>query len=285
MLTGETKDDFHEATDVLKEHTTNSVTSVSSEASYQVGSNELVDKVSYINNTCPTSTTSYDNTEVWIDEQGMLRERVTTVTTNIYESTKVKRIKRFWSKTDKLDSVKELAISFANLHGSPLTRPEVDLFNSMAVTDGIKFESKYNYFQTKLEGLKSVMRYAVDVYKTRMTEEDILKLRLRIEACNEGAITEMILSDSAETHNQDAWTVVTQVFFATCKKELPVVQILSWYGAKSGAYKPGKWSPTNAHTVDMIITKFLNAHVGLMFTCTQAPELVSEIRRATEELL
>ncbi len=275
---GETEDDFNEASDVAKSTTESQDTKITGEKTYQLQGEEILEEEYEINDTVPKETKTWQEKETTIVD-GKTVERVVTKSYAVFQSTKVRRIKTFWKRSEKLDTVKPLAIAFAAKYGKRLSTQEIALFNEIAVTDGIKFESRYNYFQFKHgEQLEKALKAAVEVFGTKLPDLEITKLYSRLESCQDGAIAEVINSDAVETHTENQWTVVTQVFLATCKPEFPVVQVLTWYGAKSGGYKAGKWSQQNAVTVDKIITKFLNAHLGLIFTCKDAPVLQGDFK-------
>ena len=275
---GETEDDFNEASDVAQSSTESQDTKITGEKTYQLQGDEVLEEEYEINDTVPKDTKTWEEKVTTIVD-GKTVEKVITRSYAVYQSVKVRRIKTFWKRSDKLDTVKPLAIAFAAKYGQKLTEQEIALFNQIAVTDGIKFESRYNYFQFKHgEQLERALRAAVEVFSTKLADIEITKLYSRLESCQDGAIAEIINSDAVETHSENQWTVVTQVFLATCKPEFPVVQVLTWYGAKSGGYKAGKWSEANAVTVDKIITKFLNAHLGLIFTCKDAPVLQGDFK-------
>ena len=275
---GETEDDFNEASDVAQSSTESKDTKITGEKSYELKEGEELEEEYEINNTVPSDTKTWEEKVTTIVD-GKTVEKVITKSYAVYQSVKVRRVKTFWKRSDKLESIKPIAIAFAAKYGKKLTESEIKLFNEIAITDGIKFESRYNYFQFKHgEQLEKALRAAVEVYGTQLPDVEISKLYSRVENCQDGAIAEVINSDAVETHSENQWTVVTQVFLATCKPEFPVVQVLTWYGAKSGGYKAGKWSHSNAATVDRIITKFLNAHLGLIFTCKDAPVLQGDFK-------
>jgi predicted HNH restriction endonuclease len=280
---GETEDDYNEASDVAKSSTETKDVKITGEKTYQLSAEEILEEEYEINATVPKETKTWEEKETLIVD-GKTVERVVTKSYAIYDSVKVRRIKTFWKRSDKLDTVKPLAIKFAAKYGQRLTEQEIALFNQIAVTDGIKFESKYNYFQFKHgDQLERALRAALEVYATKLPDLEVSKLYSRIESCQDGAIAEVVNSDAAETHSQNQWTVITQVFLATCKPQFPVVQVLTWYGAKSGGYKAGKWSQANAATVDRIITKFLNAQLGLIFTCKDSPVLQGDFKSSFYE--
>lgn len=275
---GGSEDDFNEASDVAQSTTETQDTKVTGEKTYQLQADEVLEEEYEINDTVPKDQKTWEEKVTTIVD-GKTVEKVITRSYAVYQSVKVRRIKTFWKRSDKLDTVKPIAIAFAAKYGQKLTPEEIALFNEIAVTDGIKFESRYNYFQFKHgEQLEKALRAAVDVFATKLPDIEITKLYSRLESCQDGAIAEIVNSDAVETHNENQWTVVTQVFLATCKPEFPVVQVLTWYGAKSGGYKAGKWSEANAVTVDKIITKFLNAHLGLIFTCKDSPVLQGDFK-------
>ena len=252
---------------------------IDAEPSYQLQEGETLEEIYHINATVPFESKTYTTYETYIDEKGNVRDREVTTTVNIYESKKVKRIKRFWSRRDKLDSVKYLAQVFADEFGGALTKKELEQFNSIAFTDGNEFESKYNYLQTPHETMEDVLRKALSIYKTRLAETDVLKMIERVKRCDDNAISEVIVSDDAEVHSENAWTVVSQVFLATCKKELPFVQVLTWYGTKSGSYKPGMFSVENSKIVDVLVTRFLLQQLGLMFSCSGVKVLRTDLQQ------
>jgi hypothetical protein len=263
-------DSVYEETETVK---------VEAEASYKLQEGELLETEYQINSTVPFETKTFTTFETYIDDKGNVRDREVNTTVNIYESKKVKRIKRFWSRRDKLDSVKYLALVMSDEFGSALNKRELELFNSIAITDGNEFESRYNYLQTPHETMDEVIRKALSIYKTHLPEPEVVKLIERVKRCDDNAISEVIVSDDAEVHAEKAWTVVSQIFLATCKKELPFVQVLTWYGKKSGSYKPGKFSVDNSKLVDVYITRFLLQQVGLMFSCKGVKELKTELQQ------
>jgi predicted HNH restriction endonuclease len=268
---------------VVKSSTETKDVKITGEKTYQLSAEEILEEEYEINATVPKETKTWEEKETLIVD-GKTVERVVTKSYAIYDSVKVRRIKTFWKRSDKLDTVKPLAIKFAAKYGQRLTEQEIALFNQIAVTDGIKFESKYNYFQFKHgDQLERALRAALEVYATKLPDLEVSKLYSRIESCQDGAIAEIVNSDAAETHSENQWTVITQVFLATCKPQFPVVQVLTWYGAKSGGYKAGKWSQANAATVDRIITKFLNAQLGLIFTCKDSPVLKGDFKSSFYE--
>jgi hypothetical protein len=274
-VTGSTMDDYHEATDV--EIKASSSTSMNyQKTAFQAKAGEQVISQRILNNTVPIKTTTFPQTDMSVNAKGEVVQKVTTITTNIYESSIIRRIKKFWNKTADLATVKQIAILFAKQHGGELLATEMTLFNSIASTDGNEFESKYHYFQYSHKVLETKLRKALTIFKTPLPDVEVKKLMLRIQDCNEGAIAELIQSAGAETHRKDAWTVVAQLFLATCKKELPYVQVFAWMGAKSGAYKPNKWNDRHAMIVDDYITRFLFHQVYLLWTCEIVPPFTSE---------
>jgi hypothetical protein len=228
------------------------------------------------NGTVPVKTAQIAQCEMVVTASGASEERNTVVTTNIYETVVIKRIRRFWNYKTSIKTVKALAISFGQTFGVPLSASEIALFNSICATDGNKFESRYNYVQTTETNLALIIRRLLSIFKSPIPDQEVIKLLARVQDCMEGAIAEMIPSCSAETHNQDAWTVMAQVFLATCGKDVPYVQVFAWFGSKSGAYKPNKYSEHNSRVIDELMTRFLFHQVELLFTCPAAPILPVE---------
>jgi hypothetical protein len=281
-VNGGSEDDFDAEEDIEKVITKDTSSSTTKEASYQMKSGEtLVSECIYdVDESERPDTRTETFSESYIGEDGKIYEKSVTKSYKYYVSIKTKRIKKFWSESYNLHSVRDVIVGFASRYGGPLTDDQLALFNKIAYTDGIKFESIYNYFQVKEENLDAVFRTAINVFKTSICESDIKNWLARIHDCNQDFILEVVPSDIAEVHRSDAWTVVSQVFACACSKDIPAMQILAWAATKSGSYKPGMYSEKNAQTVDDLITQFLNANLGLLFTCKDVP-----VARATGDAL
>lgn len=281
---GETEDDFNEASDVAQSSTESKDTKITGEKTYELKEGEELEEEYEINNTVPSDTKTWEEKVTTIVD-GKTVEKVITKSYAVYQSVKVRRVKTFWKRSDKLESIKPIAIAFAAKYGKKLTESEIKLFNEIAITDGIKFESRYNYFQVKEEDLtEDLFAAALEVYKTKLSQEEQFKFLQRIRSCEEEFVLEVINEKEAEVFSSTAWTVVVQIFAATCGKDIPALQVLAWAAAKSGSYKPGQYSEANAGTVDTIVSKFLLANLGLLFTCKDVPAVAASESKLEQAL-
>ena len=283
---GATEDDFNEDTDVEQIQEEEDTTKlVKQEDSYKLQQNEKLVEVFDVDNKVPIKTETKTETVTFIGEDGKVHEKQVTRTYNIYETVKVKRVKKFWSETFNLKSVRDVVVAFVQKQAPELSDDELKLFNTIAYTDGVKFESRYNYFQVKEEDLtEELFAAALEVYKTKLSQEEQFKFLQRIRSCEEEFVLEVINEKEAEVFSSTAWTVVVQIFAATCGKDIPALQVLAWAAAKSGSYKPGQYSESNAGTVDTIVSKFLLANLGLLFTCKDVPAVAASESKLEQAL-
>jgi succinate dehydrogenase flavin-adding protein (antitoxin of CptAB toxin-antitoxin module) len=283
---GGTEDDFHEDSDVEQiEEESETKRLVNKENSYQLKQDEKLESVFDVDNKVPVKTETKVETVTYIGEDGKVHEKQVTRTYNIYETVKVKRVKKFWTETLNLKSVRDVIVEYVKNQAPELSDEELKLFNTIAYTDGIKFESRYNYFQVKEDDLSlELFSSALEIYKTKLSQEEIAKFLQRIKACDDNFILEVINEKEAEVFSSSAWTVVVQIFAATCGKEIPALQIMAWVASKSGSYKPGQYSESNAATVDRIISKFLLANLGLLFTCKDVPAIAASESKLEQAL-
>lgn len=266
-----TKDDWNEKTDVKRERQVEQTKKVDYEPSYQAGKDEVVLKCWEETDKIDPVTTTCVEVESTILPDGRLVNRTITRQVTINHSIKVKEIKKFWTKKYNLLSVTSLIAGFTKKYAQELTDNELALFNSIAVTDGNEFESNYNYVQAEEKYLDVVLRKVLKVFKTPLCEDDIKYLLNEIKECKKEAVVRLLDTRSIEVDREDSWTVCLEVFFATCGKEIPAVQLFAWSGCKSGAYHKGLCSKPNRATVDTIITKWLARQIYLLFTCKDVP--------------
>lgn len=283
---GATEDDWNEDTDVEQiEEESQTKRLVKQEDSYQLKQDEKLESVFSVDNKTPVKTETKVETVTFIGEDGKVHEKQVTRTYNIYETVKVKRVKKFWTETLNLKSVRDVIVEYVKQQAPELTDDELKLFNTIAYTDGIKFESRYNYFQVKEEDLTiELFSSALEIYKTKLSQEEIFKFLQRIKACDQDFILEVINEKEAEVFSSSAWTVVVQIFAATCGKDIPALQIMAWAASKSGSYKPGQYSEANAATIDRIVSKFLLANLGLLFTCKDVPAVAASESKLEQAL-
>ena len=283
---GATEDDFNEDTDIEQiQEESETKRLVNQETSYQLKQDEKLDSVFSVDNKVPVKTETKTETVTFIGEDGKVHEKQVTRTYNIYETVKVKRVKKFWTETMDLKSVRDVIVAFVKQQAPELSDDELRLFNTIAYTDGVKFESRYNYFQVKEADLTlELFAAALEVYKTKLSQEEITKFLQRIQACEEEFVLEVINEKEAEVFSSTAWTVVVQIFAATCGKDIPALQVMSWAASKSGSYKPGQYSESNAATVDRIVSKFLLANLGLLFTCKDVPAVAASESKLEQAL-
>lgn len=283
---GGTEDDFNEDSDVEQiEEESETQRLVNQEDSYQVKQDEKLESVFSVDNKVPVKTETKVETVTYIGEDGRVHEKQVTRTYNIYETVKVKRVKKFWTETLNLKSVRDVVVEYVRQQAPELTDDELRLFNTIAYTDGIKFESRYNYFQVKEEDLTmELFASALEIYKTKLSQEEIFKFLQRIKACEADFVLEVINEKEAEVFSSSAWTVVVQIFAATCGKDIPALQVMAWAASKSGSYKPGQYSESNAATIDTIVSKFLLANLGLLFTCKDVPAVAASESKLEQAL-
>lgn len=268
---GMTSDDWHEKTDVIRTSDTTKETKVDYEKSYQLKDGEcLISEMTRTDGVKPEVKTvvEYCND---ILPNGSIINKTITRTVAVDYSKKCKKIRRYWTKSYNLTSVASLVAGFTKKYALELTDAELALFNSIAVTDGNELESKYNYVQVKEEFLEPTLRKVLQVFKTPLCEADIKALANEIGECKDEAIVKILDTRPIEVDREDLWTVCLEVFFATCGKEIPAVQMFAWSGCKSGAYHKGLCSRGNRDVIDKIITRWLARHIYLLFTCKDVP--------------
>lgn len=267
----ETHDDWHEKTDVVRERTSTSNRKVDYEKSYQLGKNEELLKCWEETDGVKPITKTVTEIVNTILPDGRLSNKTITRQVTINHSLKVKQVKKFWTTKYNLKSVTSLIAGFTKKYAQELSDAELALFNSIALTDNNQFESKYNYVQVKECFLEPVLRKVLKVFRTPLCEDDIKYLASEIRECKNEAIVRILDTRSIEVDREDAWTVCLEVFFATCGKDIPAVQLFTWSGCKSGAYQKGLCSKPNRGTIDAIITKWLARQIYLLFTCKDVP--------------
>jgi hypothetical protein len=269
---GRTSDDWHEATDIVRERTTTTKRQQILEDSYQLKCGEdLLDCVEKTDGIAPVMDTcvEYVN-EVMPD--GRIVNKTITRKVCVNKSLKIKKVRKYWTKKYNLTSVSSIIAGFTKKFATELSDSELALFNSIAITDGNEFESEYNYVQVKEKDLEPVLRKVLKVFKTPLCEDDIRHLMYELKECKDEAIVKILDTKPIEVHTSDSWKVCFEVFFATCGKNIPAVQMFAWSGCKSGAFHKNLCNPKNSKIVDQIITRWLARQIYLLFTCKDAPE-------------
>jgi hypothetical protein len=269
---GSTKDDFHEATDVVRTKESTTKQSRVYEDSYRLKPGEdLLDCIEKTDGIAPVMDTCTDYVNECLPD-GRIVNKTITRKVCVNKSLKIKKVRKYWTKKYNLASVTSIIAGFTKKFAPELSDAELALFNSIAITDANEFQSDYNYVQVKEKDLEPVLRKVLKVFKTPLCEDDVRHLQHELKECKEEAIVKILDTKPIEVDTEDAWTVCFEVFFATCGKNVPAVQMFAWSGCKSGAYHKRLCNPNNRAIVDKIITKWLARQIYLLFTCKDAPE-------------
>jgi hypothetical protein len=183
---------------------------------------------------------------------------------------KFKKVKRFWSETEVVDSIASLLTKISAVIPK-LSADDYTVFNAIATTDYGKYWSDYNYWEIKDADLAVALTNLASVYKSPITPEKITYLVSLIQACDDGAVVEEIPSDGININNKDGWKIYAQFFAATCSKTSEKNQIFAWAASKQGEYLPGQYSESNKETVALTIHTWLVSHLPLLVSCTNSP--------------
>ena len=274
---GKRLDDWSESTDVINRHRTvegshsisksNSWKNATGKYIYKKG--DVVQEYTITDGKAATSTSSV-KTPVTRIVDGKI---VTTYETDIHVVDKHRRVikvARFWNTTKHVESVTDIILAFSKTI-SPLTQAEYDLVNTLATTDTNRLWSDYNYWQVRDMNIADAVTQISYALKTTLSAADIAAIAQQIKICTAGYISIAIDSSSIDVNNQNGWTIHAEYLAATCGANSTQNQIFAWVGSKQGEYLPGAFSQANAHTLSLLIKRWLFTHVGMLVTCTQSP--------------
>jgi len=194
---------------------------------------------------------------------------------------KFKKVRKFWTKGEAVESVTEVLQEFAKNHKA-LTEQEYNQFSNIATTDYNRYWSDYNYWEIKDMDLKVALARAFAVLKTPMSDDDIIDAVAMIQECDEHNVASVIDSSPVDINTEDGWLIYSQFFAATCSKTSEKNQIFVWAASKQGEYLPGQYGTENSKFVSETIKSWLLEHIGLLVSCTRSPTQPMHIWNPTE---
>ena len=272
--TGQSEDDYNESSDIARTSDTANKDWSAKENSYKLQLGEELVSEEVIEGSGPKSQTVKEVVTVVLPD-GRIEQKTLTKTLTASPSKVVKTVKKYWSKSVKLDVVLEVVKAFGAKNGQELTEDQLALFNALAAVDGNKYYSKYEYLQVPIEKLGAALQAATAHFIRVPTQEELDTIELAIRNCESNEpVTRVLNTDFGEIKTATKWKINTEILFSTCGKGKPGVQIFGWSGSKIGGWNPGMFSEPNAETVDALMTQWLYRNLYLLVTCKDVPQCV-----------
>ena len=269
--TGQSEDDYNESSDIARTSDTANKDWSAKENSYKLQLGEELVSEEVLEGSGPKSQTVKEVVTVVLPD-GRIEQKTITKTITASPSKVVKTVKKYWSKSVKLDVVLEVVKAFGAKNGQELTEDQLTLFNALAAVDGNKYYSKYEYLQVPIEKLGAALQAATSHFIRIPTQEELDTIELAIRNCESNEpVTRVLNTDFGEIKTATKWKINTEILFSTCGKGKPGVQIFGWSGSKIGGWNPGMFSEPNAETVDALMTQWLYRNLYLLVTCKDVP--------------
>jgi len=270
--TGSSDDDYNEGTDVKRTAEGQSATSYAESSNAKLEEGEEI-----ISTQTVESSQKFEPqvvTEEWkvVNPDGTISTFSQTRTIRIKPSKIIRTIKKLTGYSGKISTIRSLLSRFEEDFAQELTDDEYKLFNTIAATDGARYESKYSYVQVRLENLRQTLTEISKFFKSAISSDEIDTLEYQIRNCEDGGFFKVFETNPVEVHTPQAWTFVTEVILATCAKGKPAAQVFGYSASKSGTFIPGYYSEANDKTIDGIASRWLFKTLIKLFQCPASPK-------------
>lgn len=274
---GSTKDDWHEDTDIQRvsfsdkthERLEDSIWSGRREGDILVGSERTV--------TDGEAPVWVNTTETKLE---MRDGKLVQVTVNrrhkVDKHKHIQKVHRFIHKNYTIADIHPVIVAFGAEFGKPLSELELELFNTLAVTDGNEFEMKYDVELARPDTLKRTLRSISSLFSVKLDEDDIADYSHMIaHSCPDGYLAFNLDTTPVEKHNRECWTLKTDLLLVTCgnedKRPVKGYQMFAWSASKSGFYRHNMYSPENAATLKSLVTRWLYNNMWFIANSNKPP--------------
>jgi hypothetical protein len=185
---------------------------------------------------------------------------------------KIQTIKTIIHNKVKIDNVLEVVRSFGQEYGQELSTIELELFNTIAITQGNDFQIQYATKQIYSSDLDKTLRKISKLFTVQLDEDDYSNwVDLITNNCTNKYQVFALNTSAVEVNRPDLWTVKTEVLLATCGSENNIgYQLFAWAASKTGSYHRNQYSAENGKTVHKLMTRWLYANMNAMVDCKKS---------------
>lgn len=222
---------------------------------------------------------------------GKLVNVTVTKKQKVDKHTKVQKVKRIIHSQYKISDALSIVKAYGQEVGQPLTKLELELFNTIGITNGNKFSMQYDVQQIKLDELRDTLRHLSKIFSVKLDEDDIQDWANQIETqCPEGYLAFPLDTTDLDNHRPDHWEVRTELLIVTCGNEdkTPVhgYQLFAWAAQKEGTFRKGQYSEPNAKTLQDLMRRWLFTNMQSMVDCSKdevACAVISEYSATSQD--